>query len=305
MVIGWRDMVRIVTNPGSNLPASAIARFDVYVLPQQIVVDGVHHDTRADVSHATIDAWVRGAREHPFVLGTSATEFVDVFLAVARETREILAIMTSREIIGSYTAAVAASRTLATLGGHDRLRVEVVDTRSTDLGAGLCAILAGESARAGRSLSQTVHAVHRFAEDGVMMLTVETLDNLVKGGRASFLRGWLANLLRVRPLLSFVDGQVAAVGRFSTSEHPPTVLADALVAKVGARRRVWAAVVHGGRPEAARELAERLRAKLDVALMLERPLSPSIYLHCGPGALGAFVYPIDNLSWTPTAPELP
>jgi fatty acid-binding protein DegV len=43
-----------------------------------------------------------------------------------------------------------------------------------------------------------------------------------------------------------------------------------------------------------------LRRRFDIAFLYTRPLSPSIYLHCGPGALGAAVVPLDALPWTPT-----
>ena len=71
--------MRIVTNPGCNLPAAAIRHFDLEICPQQIVVDGVSHDTRAGIPYPVIDGWVRTARDFPHVVGTTAHEFAAIF----------------------------------------------------------------------------------------------------------------------------------------------------------------------------------------------------------------------------------
>ncbi|MBS2026281.1 MAG: DegV family protein [Deltaproteobacteria bacterium] len=47
----------------------------------------------------------------------------------------------------------------------------------------------------------------------VGIVGVATLQNLIRGGRASWLSGWVANFLAVRPLISFVDGELKSVGR--------------------------------------------------------------------------------------------
>ena len=61
-----------------------------------------------------------------------------------------------------------------------------------------------------------------------LVLTVKTLDNMVKGGRASFLKAWLGNVLGQRPLISFVDGALKAVDRYSTRDERCEVIAEAL-----------------------------------------------------------------------------
>ena len=212
--------MRLLTNPGSNLSPEVIARYEVSVTPQKIVVDGVEHDTRDGVDFATIDTWVRTAREHPYVLGTSAAQFAGFFRDLAKEDREILAVMTSRKIIQSHDAAVAAARTLKTQAAFADLDVAVADTGSTDVGAGLAVILAGEARAAGLSLADTADLLEAYRRESRTAFTVESLEFLVKGGRATTLRAFLANLLKVRPLIGFEDGELKAMGKMPASSDP-------------------------------------------------------------------------------------
>ena len=291
----------IVTNPGSNLPRAAIERYQLHITPQQIIVDGAEHDTRGDISFETIDAWVKGAKEHPHVIGTTAAEFVVMFRQLAKEDREILAVMTSRKVIGSHDAAHLAARTLREQGGARAPRVVVCDTGSTDLGAALCCILAGEARAAGVPIEEIAKMIQAARQHAQLMFTVETLDYLVKGGRASVLRAFFA-VARGAPVMAFVDGEVKAVAKLRTRSDAPLALADALEARLGSGRRVWAAVFHGGVAARARATQAELRKRFDVTFSVVRALSPSIYLHGGPGCLGAVALPLDALPWQPPTP---
>jgi len=71
---------------------------------------------------------------------------------------------------------------------------------------------------------------------------------------------------------------------------------------IAPRRPVWIGVAHGGVPLEAAALAKELSSRYVVLHEQIRELQSSIYLHCGPRALGAFVYPVDELGFTPHPP---
>ena len=265
------------------------------------MVDGETHDARHDVTLADVDRWVDGAFEHPYVLGTSAAEFVKCYLDMgAAQGAEICVVMSSRKIIQSYDAACSAARTLA--GKMHASSVAVVDTTMTDLGLGLPVLVAAQAAAAGLSLPEVVAATEAMARAGRFVFVPRTLDNLVRGGRASFLRSWLANVLGVRPLLSFVDGEATLVGKCSTSADPAQVLADWLTKQLPPSGPVWIGIGHGGAPEDAARLDALLRERYRVELAIVREISPTVYLHAGPRSLAAVVFPLGDLPWRPPSP---
>jgi len=294
--------VLILTNPGSNLGPELVARYDVALTPQKIVVDGTEHDTRGEVDFARIDTWVKTAKEHPYVLGTSAAEFISAFTELAQRDPQILAVTTSRKIIHSHDSAIAAVRTLEKRGAP-RLDVRVADSGFTDLGAGLAVTLAGEAMRAGRTLDEIATLVDAYRTQARFTLVADTLEYLVKGGRATAIRAFLANMLGVRPLLSMVDGELSIDGKISANKDRAEIIAAHLETAVGAGRPVWIGVFHGNAPERATALAASLEKRFRVLYRCIRPLSPSIYLHMGPGAVGAVVVPVDRLPFPVRAPE--
>ncbi len=296
--------MRIITNPGSNLSNEALERWRIELLPQQIVVDGVEHDTRQGIALETIDHWVTHAKSHPHIIGTSAAEFATLARKVASKDRELLAVMTSRKLIASHDAAVIGAKSLCDARGFEDLRIRVCDSGVTDVGAGLATALAAAAAADGFSLEAVAALIDNFRANVQLIFTLQSLDYLVKGGRASTLRAFFANVLGVRPVLGFVDGEVSVLGKESSKRAQSTVVAEQLAVKFATREAVYVAVFHGGAPTEAKLLATELRTRFNVLSLSIRTISPSIYLHTGPGGLGAAVISAKALGFQPKALEL-
>jgi len=266
-----------------------------------IVVDGEAHDCRADVALEQVDGWVARAKEHPYVLGTSAAEFARYYLEIGEYDDEILVVMSSQKIIQSYDSARSAARTLENHPVGRKLRIRVVDSTCTDLGLGLPVLAAAEAARQGFGLDEVAELVEALAARGRFAFIPRTIDNLVRGGRASFLRGWMAKMLGLRPVLAFRDGEPQMAGKCSTKDDHPLVLADFLATELRGGQ-AWIGVSHGGATEDADRTASLLRERFEAAYSLVRPITPTVYLHAGPKALAAVVFQLDGLPWVPQAP---
>jgi DegV family protein with EDD domain len=296
--------MRISTNPGSNLLPKVVEHYDIDLAPQQIVVDGQYHDTRHGVTQRDIDGWIASAKKYPYVLGTAASEFAHIFQELAARDREILSIQTSRKIIQSYDAAMSAKTTLAEHPRFSDVKLEVVDTGNTDCGAGLLTMLAAEARNAGKSLAETAEIVRRAAAQTTMTLWPATLDSLVKGGRASFLRAWLAtSVLHVRPLITFIDGELKPATMVKTKNDTAESMRELVQARLpGNKPRIWLGITHGDDIVGARKLAAEMKHHFTVEYTYLVPFASSIYLHVGRGALGAFTIGLDGLPWVPPNP---
>lgn len=289
--------MRILTNPGSNLGDELSLALDVDLTPQKIVVDGISHDTRNALDLTTVDKWVKTASRHPSVQGTTEAEFIDHYTRLVAKDQEVLTVMTSRQLIGSHDAAVAAVQKLKASADPklSAARIEVVDTTVTDVGAGLVTLAAVQWRSAGLPLDVVAAACRAFVQAGRSVITVATLDNLIKGGRASFLQGWVGNFLNVRPLLSFEAGKPVSVGRVSASGDMAKRVDEWLADRVDSKQRVWVGIAHGDVEPLAQQALALLKERYTVEFAMVRPLSPSIYLHVGRGSMAVFVHRLEKL----------
>jgi DegV family protein with EDD domain len=134
-----------------------------------------------------------------------------------------------------------------------------------------------------------------------MLLTVDRYDKLLRSGRISRGRAWLAGMLDVKPLLSFDEqGHVVPVERVRGRENLEARALALLEQRLTPRpRRVRFGVAHADAPEAA----ERIRA---VLVETYRPQDCFVTLatgvlgtHVGPGAWGIFYQVEDGSPSTP------
>lgn len=297
--------MRLLTNPGSNLSDELIRRYRVTVLPQRITVDGVAHDTRQPISHEEVDRWVKSAARWPTAIGTTAGEtLLALQEAVKDGDREIIIVTTSKKIINSYQGAEVAVRTFAATPQGQGVKIAVIDSTVTDIGAGLCCVLAGEAIKAGLPFEEVVRVVTAATAQQRMGVAIGTLENLVKGGRASFLRAFVADVLGKRPMIGFDDGAMTAVATWSRRGDMLEQLREWIVGQLPGKPRVLLGLGHTNEIALARRLRELMKDDFDIVATLHRPVSSGVYLHAGPGALSATVMPVGGLKWLPSTLEL-
>lgn len=292
--------MRLLTNPGSNLPPELIERYNILVLPQHIVVDGLVHDTRRAFGHDEVDRWTKTAKKWPETIGTTAAESVGGFQQALRDgDREMLVLTTSKKVINSYQSAERGVRTFTESPQGKDCRIVLVDTGVTDVGALIACVIAGEAKKAGKDLDEVKAIVEAACADACLMFSVATLENMVKGGRASFLRAFIAGVLGVGPVLGFVDGALQLVGKHKRRLDMATQLVEHLKTRVAPGRKVWAGIHHTGDSGVVATLKSELQKTWDVQALFVRPTAAGVYLHAGPGHVGAALVPVDRLPWTP------
>ena len=164
--------------------------------------------------------------------------------------------------------------------------IQFVDSESASMGTAWAAEAALAAVRSGASIEEAAAAARETATRARVMLFVETLDHLLRGGRIGRARHLAGRLLRMRPLLELVDGEIADIERPRTRKKA----LDRLYAQIMANdqpERV--AILHGDALDDATALAQRVSDScdgMDVPTILS---SPVLGAHIGPGTVGAAV----------------
>ncbi len=191
----------------------------------------------------------------------------------------------SVHLSGKLSGTLNSARQGASLLEHAP-PMEFVDTESASMGVGWAAEAALNALGNGASLDQAAESARESVSRTRVLLFVETLDYLLRGGRIGRARQLAGKLLRMRPLLELVEGEVADVERPRTRKKA----LDRLYAQVmsgGEPERV--AILHGNAEDDASALAGRVSEScggMDVPLILS---SPVLGAHIGPGTVGVAV----------------
>ncbi|HEX9165467.1 MAG TPA: DegV family protein [Gemmatimonadales bacterium] len=291
-----RRPVAIVTDSSNDLPDSVLDRHRIAMVPLQVVFgDQVFRD-RVGLRPEEFYVRLRAAKQLPTTSQPTPGEFVKAFRSGLDEAEEVVSVLVSASLSGTFQSASAAARAASLSGVH------FVDSGSASLGVGLLALRGAELAESGWKAGDIAGELARVRRQSGVFLTVDQYDNLLRSGRVSRGRAWLAGMLDVKPILTLdPDGKIIPIDRVRGRE----ALIRQVLSLVDQRLTPRPKVVRFGVAHAeAPEVAERLRAALVAAY---RPRDCFVSLatgvlgtHVGAGAWAVF-YQIED--GTPTRLE--
>jgi len=194
-------MLHLVTDSSCDLPDDIIKRYDIHVVPLIVDIDGEFYREKADITPKEFYKKMSVSRELPKTSQPSPASFLEVFNDLSG-SGQVLCITISSGLSGTYQSACLGKE----LSCAD---VTVFDSLGGSLGQGLQVIKAAEFAEAGHPMEEIIEVLEKYRSEMNILILLNTLDNIVKGGRLSKFEGGLAKLLDFRVLLhSDNDGKV-------------------------------------------------------------------------------------------------
>ena len=233
--------------------------------------------------------WRRCAQSRtlPETSAPSPGAFRAAFEAAAHDgCTGVIVLTLSADLSGTYQSAVVARDALG-----DLIDVRVIDTRAVSMAQGLLVIEIAEMAREGASLDDLErHALDCRSRVGVLAM-LDTLDQLIKGGRVGSAKALFGQVLSIKPLLELRDGLVAEAGRQRTTARAMAAIAATARGHAPLRRF---ALIHAQSAQVATLSA--LVADVETEFpMLVADMGPTVGTHGGPGLIG--------LTWLEASPQ--
>ena len=192
----------------------------------------------------------------------------------------------SSHLSGTYNSAQQAKQAI----GSDR--ITIIDSKTVATAEAMMVLEAARWAGAGQSAAEVVSRLDAWIKGMTLDFVLDTLEYLVKGGRASNLQGLLGTLLQMKPLLTIRHGtgKIEALQRVRTRPKALARFREIIDQAVHGKSQVHMGVVHVGLPDEAGALAAEFRQKYGVADCPVIEMPPAVAAHAGPGAIGAAYY---------------
>ncbi len=104
--------------------------------------------------------------------------------------------------------------------------IHIIDTQSVSAGSYFTATKIIELLRQGRDIDEIKKLVPRIIQSSLMLISASTLKYFVKNGRIGKAQGMVGNLMRVKPILTIEDGQVAPWAKERGVENAAKAMAE-------------------------------------------------------------------------------
>ncbi len=269
--------VRIVTDSACDLPQDVVEKHKIEVVPLTIRFGDEEFVDRVELGPDQFWEKVAAAPTLPETAAPSAGAFEAAFTRCFDEGASGVVCLT----LASRLSATMQAAELAATSAADRGPIRVLDTQAVSLVEGTLAVVAAEHAAAGESPDEIVAAAEEAREASELYATVDTLENLRKGGRIGGAQALLGSMLSIKPIITLVDGEVQPLAKVRTRRKSLQWLVD----KIAEGPIEHLGVVHAD----ARDLGDFL-AMIEAAApgmdVVVAQIGPVVGTHSGQGAVG-------------------
>jgi DegV family protein with EDD domain len=272
-------MVRIITDTTACLQPETVLKYQIPVIPQVINFGNESYLEGVDMDTAAFMERLKSAPELPKTSAPPPELFFKEFEKLVPLGEPILCIHPSGEVSGTVRSAQVAA------GEFPGADIRIIDTRVIASPLASMVELAAHWACEGMDADNIEMRIHAMIPCCRIYFLVSTLEYLAKGGRIGGATALLGSVLRIKPILTFVEGRVDTFDKERTQNHALSRLKNLAVGQVSGPN-AYLTVMHAGVPEQGQALAEDLKAKLGLSEVPIHHMPPAIVTHGGPGILG-------------------
>jgi len=287
--------MQIVTDSGFDLSIEQKDPLSIHTLPLKISLSGVNYQSGIDIQPEEFYNLLKNTEDMPTTSTPSPGEFLDLYKKVAENDPNILSIHISSGLSATYDVALNAASQLPDV------HITLVDSRTLSAEMGWQIEAAAKGVQARWSLEKILEVMNEVREASEMVFTLPDLSYLIHGGRISHLKGLLASLLGIKPVIG-VDkstGKYDDLVKTRTFKRAIKAIPAYVAEKFPEGTRLRTQVGHAGNPEAAARLREATDALFECEWLPDCSISPVLGAHTGRGLVGLVFAPADRL---PTLP---
>ncbi len=273
--------IAIVTDSVCDLPRELIDRYQIQVVPLHLLFGETEYLDKLTIDTEQFLALAESSSEFPTSSQPSGALFNRIFSYLSTYYDSIIAIHVAGALSGTVNSSTRAA---AALGG--KKKISVIDSRGVSASVGLVVLRAAEAVAEGKSHDEIVRELDDYVRKCQILVSVRTLEFLIRGGRVKPVAGALGKLLNLKPIISLdAEGKAINIGKaFSVRQNV------AKIVKMVERRHAESplrcyAIVHGSNLEGARDIAAKLEHALGSPPLYIEEISPVLALHAGRGAI--------------------
>jgi DegV family protein with EDD domain len=269
--------VRIVVDSLADIPPALVEELHITVIPAIVRFGDEEFEDGVSLTSAEFYTRLQSSPSLPQTAVPPLGVFEAMYRRLASETSQIISIHVPAGLSGMVNAATIAARSLPDVW------IEVVDSTNMSMAQGWLAVLAARAAREGQSMEEIVALVRATIPKVRLLAVVDTLEYAVRGGRLGKGKALVGTLLRVKPLVQVLNGEVLPLENIRTRTRALARLVE-LTAGLGPLSEVC--VAHAHAPELAGDLREMLAPICPIDRIPIAEAGPVLGAHTGPGAVG-------------------
>ncbi len=186
--------IKIITDSSCDLPEDLVDKYGIGVVSLHVTFDNDETFTeRVTISPEQFWKRMADSRELPKTSRPTPEAFAIAFREALGNHASVVFIGLSSSLSGTFESAQLAAKSVP---GD----IHLIDSLTGSLGLGILAIKAHEFIHSGVNVQAVVEKIIDYRNGMTTLFTMDSLENLIKGGRVGRLPGFIGTMLSIRPI---------------------------------------------------------------------------------------------------------
>jgi DegV family protein with EDD domain len=273
--------IQIITDSSADLPANLLHELNIKVVALTVHFEG--ETMSPDTTPQQFYDRMRSSRTLPKTASPSPHDFQEAVTASDPDS-DIIIITISTPLSSTYNHAMTMKQMLLEEGSSRR--IAVIDSATASMGLGLTVYRAACAVRDGMAFEPLVSAIKAWSQETQTYFFLDTLENVIKGGRLDRVRGAVASLLNIKLLMRANDeGGLEVLEKVRGTKAALQRIFEKVVEEAKSSKGRILAIAHSNCEQRAIELLERIQNAVSFDEYILSDMGPVIGTYAGEGGI--------------------
>jgi DegV family protein with EDD domain len=275
--------IKIITDSSSDLPKDLQEKYDIEVVPLNIQFGDEHYKAGVTIDNPTFYKKMKESKELPKSACPAPYDFLESYKKI-NDDDSIIVLTISSSLSGTYDSAVLAKNML--LEEKPNRKIEVIDSSNGSPGMVILLVQAARAIEEGKSFEEVVSSLKFTIPKTNTFILLDTLENVIKGGRLDRFKGAIANVLNIKISLRVdLEGKIEVFEKVRGDKKALRQFIDAIGEHTQEFENKIVSLSHSNCEEKGREVLAEIMNRYPFKEGILTEMGPVIGTYAGEGGI--------------------
>jgi uncharacterized protein len=283
----WK--IAIVTDSTCDLGQDLIDFYQINMLPINVSFGENNYLDKITIQPEQFYNLLKENQDYPKSAQVNEISFTNIYSHLISHYDSVIAVHLSDKLSGTYNSSVKAARKISR---EFNKPITVLDSKNLSGALGLIILRTAKAIEDGYSHDQIVEMVQKWTGQVKIYVSVKNIKYLIRGGRVSAVRGLIARILNINPIISIDEAGKPVLFDKTFNQKANMEKVMGYVTKITDEKKIWNYIIlHANNEEAARWYTSKMEAITHKKPASVVNISPIIGANTGIGAAAVALLP--------------
>lgn len=216
--------IKLVCDSLCDIPDEISEKDYIEIVPLTVIFNDREYIEGVDIKKEEFYKKVKEIKQIPKTSQATYMEFKEVFDKFITEGYHIICMTGAANASGTFQSAMIAKNDV-----NENEKIHIFDTRNLSLGSGQYVIKACELLEEGLGFEEIIDELENTRSSVRLLFAPYTLDFLKQSGRVSVATALIGNMLNIKPIFFFDNGEAKLVNKVRGIKNIASKLVDIIL----------------------------------------------------------------------------